>query len=73
MASKGAPLLGDPVYGSGPPAGSVRDAIAASGLTRQALHAAILGFTHPITHEPLRFETSPPEDMTALQARLETL
>jgi len=38
-----------------------------------ALHAAILGFAHPITHGPLRFETSPPEDMTALQARLETL
>jgi 23S rRNA pseudouridine1911/1915/1917 synthase len=73
MASKGAPLLGDPVYGSGPPAGAVRDAITTSGLTRQALHAAILGFVHPITHEPLRFETSPPEDMTALQARLETL
>ncbi|MDP3401090.1 MAG: RluA family pseudouridine synthase [Brevundimonas sp.] len=73
MASKGAPLLGDPVYGSGPPAGSVRDAIAESGLTRQALHAAILGFTHPITHEPLRFETSPPLDMQALQTRLETL
>lgn len=73
MASKGAPLLGDPVYGSGPPAGAVRDAIAAAGLTRQALHAAILGFTHPITHEPLRFETSPPDDMRDLQTRLETL
>lgn len=73
MASKGAPLLGDPVYGSGLPAGPVRDAIAASGLTRQALHAAILGFTHPITGEPLRFTTAPPEDMMALQARLEAL
>lgn len=73
LASKGAPLLGDPVYGSGPPAQAVRDAIAASGLDRQALHAAVLGFTHPVTGEPLRFQTSPPEDMTALQAQLEAL
>ena len=73
MASKGAPLLGDPVYGSGPPAGSVRDAIAAAALTRQALHAAILGFVHPITDEPMRFETSPPGDMRDLQSRLEAL
>ena len=73
MASKGTPLLGDPVYGSGPPAGPVRDAIAAAGLTRQALHAAILGFVHPITDEPMRFETSPPGDMRDLQSRLEAL
>ena len=73
MASRGAPLLGDPVYGSGPPAGSVCDAIAASGLIRQALHAAILGFVHPITDETLRFETAPPEDMRDLQSRLEVL
>src|SRR5690606_2910468 len=49
LASRGAPCLGDPVYGSGPPAQPVREAIAASGLRRQALHAAVLGFVHPIT------------------------
>jgi 23S rRNA pseudouridine1911/1915/1917 synthase len=27
----------------------VRDAIAAAGLARQALHAAVLGFVHPVT------------------------
>ena len=73
MASKGAPLLGDPVYGSGPPAQSVRDAIAASGLDRQALHAALLGFVHPVSGEVLRFETEPPADMQALQHRLQAL
>jgi 23S rRNA pseudouridine1911/1915/1917 synthase len=70
LASKGAPCLGDPVYGSGPPAAAVRAAIAEAGLARQALHAAILGFVHPITHEALRFETSLPPDMAELEARL---
>jgi 23S rRNA pseudouridine1911/1915/1917 synthase len=70
LASKGAPCLGDPVYGSGPPALAVREAMARAGLVRQALHAAILGFTHPITGEPLRFETPPPDDMARLESEL---
>ncbi len=70
LASKGTPCLGDPVYGSGPPALVVREAMARAGLTRQALHAAILGFVHPITGERLRFETPPPADMTQLESEL---
>ncbi len=70
MASKGAPLLGDPVYGSGSPAAPVRAAIAEAGLARQALHAAVLGFVHPVTGQALRFETAPPADMQALEALL---
>ncbi len=70
MASKGAPCLGDPTYGSGPPAEPVRKAIAASGLERQALHAAVLGFDHPTTGAPLRFESPLPADMAALEALL---
>ncbi|MGV8930468.1 MAG: RluA family pseudouridine synthase [Brevundimonas sp.] len=73
MASKGSPLLGDPVYGTGSPANPVRAAIAAAGLTRQALHATILGFVHPVTGEALRFETSPPEDMRRLEEQLAAL
>ena len=73
MASRGAPILGDPVYGSGSPANPVRDAIAAAGLTRQALHAAVLGFVHPVTGEALRFETQPPEDMRLLEHGLAAL
>ncbi len=73
MASKGAPLLGDPVYGTGSPANPVRAAIAEAGLTRQALHAAILGFAHPVTGEALRFETRPPEDMRLLEQGLAAL
>ena len=69
LASKGTPCLGDPVYGSGAPAAGVRAALEESGLTRQALHAAVLGFVHPVTRETLRFESPLPPDM----ARLETL
>jgi len=73
MASKGAPILGDPVYGSGSPAAPVRAAIAEAGLTRQALHAAVLGFVHPVTGEPMRFETAPPADMSTLESALSAL
>ena len=73
MASKGSPILGDATYGSGSPATAVRAAIAAAGLTRQALHAAVLGFVHPVTGQTLRFETEPPADMLALEALLAEL
>ncbi len=69
LASRGTPCLGDPVYGSGGPAAPVRAAMDEVGLTRQALHAAVLGFVHPVTGETLRFESPLPADM----ARLETL
>lgn len=73
MASRGAPILGDAVYGSGAPAAPVRAAVAEAGLARQALHAAVLGFVHPVTGETLRFETPPPEDMVRLETLLEAL
>jgi 23S rRNA pseudouridine1911/1915/1917 synthase len=73
LASKGCPCLGDPTYGSGPPAEPVRKAIAQAGLTRQALHAAVLGFVHPITGEALRFESPLPPDMAALETLLAKL
>jgi 23S rRNA pseudouridine1911/1915/1917 synthase len=73
LASKGAPCLGDPTYGSGPPAEKVRAAMAEAGLKRQALHAAVLGFRHPVTGETLRFESPLPPDMAALQGLLEGL
>jgi len=73
LASAGAPCLGDPTYGSGPPAEKVRAAIVEAGLARQALHAAVLGFRHPVTGETLRFESPLPPDMARLQALLEAL
>ncbi len=73
LASKGSPILGDAVYGSGSPAAPVRAAIAEAGLKRQALHAAVLGFVHPVTRDALRFETPAPPDMLALEALLDDL
>jgi 23S rRNA pseudouridine1911/1915/1917 synthase len=70
MASVGHPLLGDPVYGAGFKTKAARLSEAArsalDALGRQALHAAALGFEHPITGESLRFESPPPEDMKRL-------
>ncbi len=73
LAHKGAPCLGDPTYGSGAAAPAVRAAIETAGLRRQALHAAVLGFRHPVTGETLRFETAPPPDMSALAEILQGL
>ena len=68
LSEHGTPILGDPVYG-----GSVSDPYVREigrTLARQALHAAVLGFVHPVTSQPLRFETEPPPDF---QAALEAL
>ena len=74
MAHLGHGLVGDPVYGGrrklsdkALPAGAVE---AVSVFTRQALHAAELGFDHPVTGEALLFEAAMPEDMAALVAAL---
>ena len=72
LAHRGAPCLGDAVYGSSPAAQTLRESVSRSGLARQALHAAVLGFIHPVKGDPLRFETSPPEDMAALETDLAT-
>jgi 23S rRNA pseudouridine1911/1915/1917 synthase len=73
LAHLGAPCLGDPLYGAGAPAPAVRAAMAEAGLARQALHAAVLGFVHPITGASLRFATDPPDDMQRMRAALELL
>lgn len=73
MASRGSPILGDAVYGSGSPSAGVKAAVAEAGLTRQALHAAVLSFVHPVTGEALRFETEPPADMQRLEVLLADL
>lgn len=73
LASVGVPILGDPLYGSGPPAEPVKAAMREAGLARQALHAAVLGFIHPATGERLRFETAPPDDMRRLETGLAAL
>jgi len=67
LAENGHPLCGEKVYNQplfGPP---VPDA---SGAPRLALHAAELGFEHPVTGEQLRFESPLPPDLTAFLSSL---
>jgi len=68
-------LVGDPVYGRGRigRVGGLPDAVRQRlvEFSRQALHAAVLGFSHPTTGEPLRFESPLPPDMAALVADLD--
>ena len=64
MASIGHPLVGDPVYGR---AGKILGKILKElGFHRQALHAAELGFTHPVTKRRLSFSCPMPPDMQEL-------
>jgi 23S rRNA pseudouridine1911/1915/1917 synthase len=64
LASIGHPLLGDPVYGRTP--APLRALLADLGFRRQALHAASLGFDHPVTDERLAFAAELPADMAEL-------
>jgi len=58
------PILADQLYGRTRAAGLPEPLKAAvEALERQALHAAVLGFEHPATGEPMRFETAPHADM----------
>ena len=64
MASLGHPLLGDPTYGrSGK---SHRDLLRELNFHRQALHAAELGFIHPVSKNRLSFASGMPADMQEL-------
>ncbi|WP_303808552.1 RluA family pseudouridine synthase [Sandarakinorhabdus limnophila] len=69
MASIGHALLGDAVYGRTP--GKLAPLLKDMAFERQALHAATLGFVHPVTQEKLCFESPLPADMVALIGRLD--
>ena len=68
MASIGHPLLGDPVYGRNRP--EHRELLSRLNFKRQALHAAHLGFIHPITSAALSFSSEIPDDMQGLFSEL---
>lgn len=74
LAHIGHPLLGDRVYGAGFLASSrlltAAQAAALEALGRQALHAAELGFEHPVSGAPLHFESPLPDDMARLLSAL---
>ncbi len=77
MAHRGHPLVGDRLYGGrrhlpkpwreAPPGAAV------AGFARQALHAARLGFVHPVTGAALSFRSALPQDMAALAVAVEPL
>jgi len=73
LAHAGHGLIGDPVYGGARRLSARRlgaAAALAAAFPRQALHAAVLGFTHPATGERVEFRSTLPADMAALVAAL---
>jgi 23S rRNA pseudouridine1911/1915/1917 synthase len=68
MASIGHALLGDPVYGRA--RGGTKGLLETLGFHRQALHAAHLGFIHPVKSIALSFESAMPADMQELFTQL---
>ena len=68
MASIGHPLVGDPVYGR--TRKPHRELLKSLDFHRQALHAAHLGFVHPVTKGRLSFDSALPSDMQELFSAL---
>lgn len=69
-------VLGDPTYSPRQSRGLPEDealAAALEAVDHQLLHAAVLGFVHPLTGEALRFERPPPPDFIRVQRCLERL
>jgi 23S rRNA pseudouridine1911/1915/1917 synthase len=64
MASIGHALLGDQLYGRTP--ARLRPILAQHDFRRQALHAAQLGFLHPVTGRMLHFASEMPADLREL-------
>jgi 23S rRNA pseudouridine1911/1915/1917 synthase len=76
MAYLGHALIGDRTYGGRRAASATalgaEAAAAVDAFPRQALHAARLGFVHPVTGRSLAFDSPLPADMAGLVARLST-
>ena len=74
LAHKGHPLLGDDLYGPGfkTKAALLTPAARESlqNLGRQALHAYLLGFEHPLSGDYLEFQSELPPDLGSLRAAL---
>ncbi len=68
MASIGHPLVGDPVYGR--TRKTHHELLKSLSFHRQALHAAHLGFVHPVTKGRLSFDSALPSDMQELFSAL---
>ncbi|WP_411820962.1 RluA family pseudouridine synthase [Hyphococcus formosus] len=74
LSTIGHPLVGDQTYGRGPGLSGLKPGEEVANLAietvknfrRQALHARVLGFEHPITGDSMRFEQEPPQDFNNL-------
>lgn len=77
MTHLGHPLISDPVYGTGfkTKADILPQKVqhAVQKLKRQALHASVLGFSHPVTGEYHEYSSDLPKDMEKLENLLQTL
>jgi 23S rRNA pseudouridine1911/1915/1917 synthase len=76
FAHLGHPLIGDPVYGTRAGRSVARTGPSGAQIAafpRQALHARLLGFTHPAEKRPLEFESPLPADLRDLARSLEQL
>jgi 23S rRNA pseudouridine1911/1915/1917 synthase len=71
LADVGTPILADKLYGKRPK--DPRVAAIAEQLGRHALHAGVLGFVHPRSRAPIRFEEAMPADLIAALGALESL
>lgn len=70
FAEIGKPIVADTLYGTPPVNATVgaagTEAAAIRKMARQALHAGVLGFTHPVTGQELLFVADLPQDMADL-------
>ena len=77
LSEMGYGIIGDHVYGNPLRAAQMPDQLSRDilaglrGFERQALHAAHLGFIHPITKQELAFDSPMPEDMQRLVTEIE--
>ena len=75
LTSLKCPIMGDPVYGS--PMQNLQIHFQKfftylnNQVTRQMLHAVLLGFKHPATSEYIEFRSTYPQDMKLLLERIE--
>ena len=69
LTALGYPVVGDSMYGNPKRANTINNTLLRSKLKamkRQALHAAHIGFIHPITHQDIAFSSPLPDDIAGL-------
>ena len=76
LTESGMPLLGDPLYPDGGRFNNLKNTRLKgmiAHLGRQALHARVLGFIHPVSGQYLEFTSEPPQDFLELLSCLRGL